>query len=452
MFDELVKEIVRELESKERRGRARGGDTKARFEYAVGFLIGELWRNSLSYPPSESSINLRSGYYSELPRYRDENLTYRQVKAAFDGMVDCRMVEVTTAGFYRKEVGSGELTRFIPTDKLLEKFESLEGHPAFQLKSDTPGDIIILRDKIDGRKQDVDYLDTPKTERFRSNLTKINDCFVKHWADVRIADTEVTKLAARIKQDEDKEPIDLSKRTLTRIFEKGSFEKGGRFYRGWWQNVPSGYRKFITIDEGVTTEYDFSQLSPHMLYFAYNHKLGEEDAYDRVLDGEHRDIVKQAFNAMVQAKSPLNQKPRKINMDGLEMDWRELRQRILDAHKPIQGLFFRAEGNKLQFKDSCVAENVMLQFAEKNQVALPIHDSFIMREGFAGDLEEAMRRAFYDEFQADIPIKREVIIERIALFDEEGNPRTDAVTRDDRKHSQWYDRNILWLYSRGQKS
>ena len=28
----------------------------------------------------------------------------------------------------------------------------------------------------------------------------------------------------------------------------------------------------------------------------------------------------------------------------------------------------------------------MLQFAEQNQVALPIHDSFMMREGFAGDL------------------------------------------------------------------
>ena len=62
------------------------------------------------------------------------------------------------------------------------------------------------------------------------------------------------------------------------------------------------------------------------------------------------------------------------------------------------------------------------------------------------------RQTFYDEFQADIPIKREVIIERIGLFDEEENPRTDAVTRDDRKHSQWYDRNTLWLYSRGQKS
>ena len=163
------------------------------------------------------------------------------------------------------------------------------------------GDVIILRNKIDGRQQDVDYDDTPKTERFRSNLTKINDCFLKHWADLRIPDAAITKLSNRINRDPDKQPIDLSKRTLTRIFTNGSFEEGGRFYRGWWQNVPSEYRKFITIDESVTTEYDFSQLSPHMLYFAYNHELGEVDAYDRVLDGEHRDVVKQAFNAMVQS-------------------------------------------------------------------------------------------------------------------------------------------------------
>ena len=450
MFEEFVKEITKELEAKESRSRARSTAPHTRFEYAVSFLLGELWRNSLSYPPRESSIHLRRGYYSELPRYRDENLTYRQVKAAFDGMIDCRMIEVTTAGFYRRDIGSGELTRFIPTDRLLEKFESLEGHPAFQLKPNTSGDIIILRNKIDGRKQDVPYEDTSKTERFRFNLTKINNCFVKHWADLRIPDAAITKLSDRINRDPDKQPIDLSKRTLTRIFTNGSFEEGGRFYRGWWQNVPSEYRPFITIDESVTTEYDFSQLSPHMLYFAYNHELGEVDAYDRVLDGEHRDVVKQAFNAMVQSSSLLNQKPDKINMDELEMGWQELRQRILDAHKPIQDLFFTGIGNKLQFKDSCIAESVMLQFAEQSQVALPIHDSFVMREGFAGDLEEAMRRAFYDEFQADIPIKREVIIERIALFDKEGNPRTDAVTRDDRKHSQWYDRSTLWLYSRGQ--
>ena len=448
MFEELVKEITKELEAKESRGRSRSADAQNNFEYAVCYILGELWKASLSYPQRECTINLRNGYYSELPRYRDDNLTYRQIKAAFDGMINCRMIEITTAGYFSRERGEGGLTKFISTDKLLEKFEGLEGHPAFQIKPNLNEETIILRNKIDGKKVNVPYEDVRKTNLYRSNLKIINDCFLRHWTDLRIKNTEYTKFAERINEDSGKEPIDLSRRTLVRIFTKGSFEKGGRFYRGWWQNVPSEYRKFITIDEKVTTEYDFSQLSPHMLYFAYNKDMGQEDAYDRVLDGQHRKIVKQAFNAMLQSSSPLNLKPRKINMDGMDMDWKELRQKILDAHKPIKDLFFRDEGNKLQFKDSCIAESVMLQFANQNQVALPIHDSFMMQEGYAGHLEEAMRRAFYDEFEADIPLKQEVIIERIALFDEGGNPRIKEVTADDKEHSQWYDRNTMWLYSK----
>ena len=66
-----------------------------------------------------------------------------------------------------------------------------------------------------------------------------------------------------------------------------------------------------------------------------------------------------------------------------------------------------------QSKDSCIAESVMLQFVNQNQVAMPIHDSFMMQEGYAGQLEEATRHAFYDEFAADIPLKQEVILKEL---------------------------------------
>ena len=56
-----------------------------------------------------------------------------------------------------------------------------------------------------------------------------------------------------------------------------------------------------------------------MLYVANNKILGSEDAYDRVLDGEHRDIIKQAFNAMVQASSPLKSCPKEINLSVIDM-------------------------------------------------------------------------------------------------------------------------------------
>ena len=371
--------------------------------------------------------------------------------AVFKGMIDCRLIEVTDVGYYDRLRMTGETTRIIPTDQLLDRLENLEGHPAITLAPNTNEEVIILRDKIEGRKVEIDYKETVKTETYRANLRKINDCLIKHWIDLRIKDSEVSRLVDRIHQDRSKDPIDLSRRILTRIFTNGSFEEGGRFYRGWWQNVPSEYRRYITIDEGITTEYDYSQLSPHMLYFAYHKDMGNEDAYDRVLDGAHRDVVKQAFNAMVQSKTALNQKPDNISLDGLEMNWKDLRQRILDTHKPIQHLFFTGIGNKLQFKDSQIAESIMLQFTNDNQVCLPIHDSFIMRQGFAGHLEEAMRRAFYEQFRSDIPIKQDIIAERVALFEEDGSPRTDKVTKDDREHSQWYDRNTLWLYHKGRK-
>ena len=137
-----------------------------------------------------------------------------------------------------------------------------------------------------------------------------------------------------------------------------------------------------------TCEYDFSQLNPHMLYFAYDKELDSEDAYDRVLDGEHRDLVKSAFNAMIQANSVLKSCPRDIKPSIADMSWGELRDRILVAHKPIQHLFFSGIGNKMQFEDSCICESVMLHFAEMDAPALPVHDSFIMHHGYGGELEE----------------------------------------------------------------
>ena len=48
-------------------------------------------------------------------------------------------------------------------------------NPAFVFPYDVDQEVIILRDKIDGRKVDIDYKDTPKTERFRANLRQINE-------------------------------------------------------------------------------------------------------------------------------------------------------------------------------------------------------------------------------------------------------------------------------------
>mgnify|MGYP000093957638 FL=1 len=398
-LEELIKETVKRIETKEGRSRSRTAEEQLRFEHATRVLIVDLWKAVKSTPIRECSINKRSGWYSENPRYRDPLLTYKQMIAVFDGLINIGFIEVTREGYFDRTIYQGKTTRFVARDELLERLQELEGHPAISIKPDFNAETIILRDKVDGRKVLQEYEDTPATERHRANLKKINSCYLRHWCDLEVQDTELAKLEARIANHATKEPIDFSQRTLVRIFSNGSFKQGGRFYRGWWQNVPSEYRKYITIDEKRTAEFDFSQLNPHLLYHSNYKVLGSDDAYDRVLEGEHRKIVKQAFNAMVQASTPLKSCPEEIDMSGLEMSWAELRDRIIKAHKPIADHFFKGVGNHLQFMDSNIAERIMLHFAGMDAPALPVHDSFILHHAYgeSGEVEEAMRRAFYEE-------------------------------------------------------
>ena len=444
-INEVCAEIIKRIEGLEFRKRSRDPRAQMSFEHAVRTIVCDLWKSNHCIPQSECSVNKRSGYYSENPRYRDPLLTYRQTKAAFDGLLELGLIKVIEEGYFDRETQQGSLTRFVASDELLEQLSTIDEHPAIVLKPDLTKECLLLRDTVNGQRQDIDYQDTPKTEGYRDNLRKINQCFLRHWADLEIKDTDIDKLGSTISEHDDKLPLDLSARTLVRIFSNGSFKHGGRFYRGWWQNVPSEYRKHITIDMKRTVEYDFSQLNPHMLYYAYNKELGSEDAYDRVLDGGHRDLVKAAFNAMVQASTILRNCPSGIDPSIADMSWVELRDRIIAAHKPIEDLFFRGEGNLMQFEDSCICEGVMLHFAAIDAPALPVHDSFIMHHGFGGELEEAMRRAFYERFGGDIPTSNEILSWVPGDDSPPHCPDLHEVLAKEREYSQWQARNDAWF-------
>ena len=454
-IDELTQEVTKRIEASEGRFRSRKAEDQLRFEHAVRVLLTDLWKAVKSTPIRECSINKRSGWYSENPRYRDPLLTYKQMIAVYEGLLKIGFIEVTTEGHFDRVIYQGKTTRVVAREELLERLQELDGHPAISIKPDLDAETIILRNKVDGRKVLQEYDDTPATERHRASLKKINSCFLKHWFDLEVQNTELAKLEARIATHATKEPIDFSKRTLVRIFSNGSFKQGGRFYRGWWQNVPSEYRKYITIDEKRTAEFDFSQLNPHLLYHRNYKQLGSEDAYDRVLDGEHRKVVKQAFNAMVQASTPLKNCPRDIDLSGMEMNWPELRDRILKAHKPIADLFFDGVGNHLQFMDSNIAEGVMLHFAGMDAPALPVHDSFILHHAYgeSGEVEEAMHRAFYNEMDGPISKIDKEILTWTYRKDEDDTRGAktldvDAILSADDDVSHWRERHHLWYAQR----
>ena len=450
-FDELCTKISQDIDAKEIRSRSRTEQEQIRFNYAVKHQLIELWKKHHTHKDNQSSIQKNKNFYSALQQYRDPYLTYRMAIQAFEGLQKLDLIEVTKNGFYDHFKMEGNLTRYKATPKLSEMLNELDGHPLIDLQPNLDFNTILLRNIIDGRRMLVPYEEDKDTEQWRINLSEINECFSRHLLDLRIKDSEIEALQDRLLSDSEKEPIDLTKKLLVRIFINNSFGEGGRFYRGWWQNVPSEYRPFITINSKSTQEHDYSQLNPNMIYSLYNHELGSEDAYSRVLGPEHRDVVKEAFNAMFQANTSLESKPRGINIDEIGMTWKELRQAILDSHKPIKDLFFTGLGNKLQFEDSIMAENVMLQFAKMDYPALPVHDSFIMHHAFGnhGELEEAMRRAFHNRFHRDIGISRELVI-RQEMKDTSNKTREvkeglEELLDAESDYSLWKKRDDMWM-------
>ena len=99
----------------------------------------------------------------------------------------------------------------------------------------------------------MDYIDTDETNKMRNNLEGINALLDRTWIDIDISDEEHIKLNEKMDKKPDKSPIDFTRRKLRRIFNNSSFEQGGRFYHGWCQEIPSSYRKYITIS-GKRTE------------------------------------------------------------------------------------------------------------------------------------------------------------------------------------------------------
>jgi hypothetical protein len=445
-LEDLIERIANQISLIEMRDRKRKAQDQFHFLHGIEHLLIQLWKGTKIHDGYEGGVNKRAGWYSEHPQYRDPNLTFKQTMAAYDGLIALRLIQETRGGYFNRETLEGGITKFVATDELLSMLSEINEDPFVVITPDPDAQCIIMRDEVEGHKKQVPYLETPAVKEMRDNLCLINRCLSEHYPDIRIKDEEWLPLQRRIMQDPDKRPIDLTRRNLVRIFSDGRFDRGGRFYRGWWQNVPSEYRRYITIDGKRTNEYDYSQLNPHMVYFLREKELGSEDAYSRVFDGEHRDLVKEAFNAMIQADKPLNQKPRDIDLSEVEFGWQYLKQAILDAHKPIEDMFFKGHGNYLQYVDSIMAEDVMLKFVKAEFApVLPVHDSFIMHYAYGdlGELEEEMRRAFHGHFKRDIKVKEEIGVMLPSSFD---GKDWDELTFEEKVHgppeySGWESRN-----------
>jgi hypothetical protein len=250
----------------------------------------------------------------------------------------------------------------------------------------------------------MDLVVTPETKRMRSNLETINKTLLKHWYDLEISDEQLITLQKQlVKGRERKRPIRFDNRTVYRSFNSTDLTEGGRFYGGWWQNLPKDFRPFILINGKRTVELDYSNMHPTILYSQVGIPR-PKDCYSNIIEPkkigpnynptELRKIIKAAFNAMLNSTRKMEYPPRGLSFSKFGLKWKEISNAILEAHQPIADYFYTGVGLKLQRLDSDIAERVLVHFAVNSIPILPLHDSFRLHNGYNAELEEVMSHSF----------------------------------------------------------
>jgi len=255
-------------------------------------------------------------------------------------------------------------------------------------------ELILLRDT---KHNEIDYEDNVTIERMRENLRLYNSTMSQ------------TRLGIDLPPDTLPKNIDWDRNRLHRVFNNSNFGEGGRFYGGWWQEMPKEIRKHITVDGEKTVELDYSAMHLRMLYAKEGIDYIGDPYVIRTDSASMRPLCKVIVLVALNAESPKKAVAairKKMNFDPTLPKVKNLDQCVSDFvsfHARVSEYFFTGIGLRLQNIDSQIAERVMLELTSKSIPVLPIHDSFICAKQHRKLLEESMVR-HYKEIVGYLPV------------------------------------------------
>ena len=308
-----------------------------------------------------------------------------------DRLVEVGLIE-QAIGFFNKEIQRGFDSRMWPTKTLVEMFAEVRFSPLDVGNSEKRLSVILKN--ADGRKEEYDQSD--ETLRMCNMLAEYNELLnqtyisIPHLEDMRVPYSDSDQENSRYLQ------VSQNNKFVRRIFNRSSFDTGGRFYGGWWQRCPQRWRRHILINDHVTNEIDFSGFHPVMLYalegINYWRDIGE-DPYDigrlSFLNDENRSrsLAKNLMLILINAtslKSSFSAFRQNASAGSPEKKFtNEQLQEVVDAlkekHKPIADNLYSDLGIHLQYLDSRITERILETFTEIGEPVLAIHDSYIVR-------------------------------------------------------------------------
>jgi hypothetical protein len=321
-------------------------------------------------------------FFPAKSRYRPKEVTYGSAIKALNAMV--------SSGLITQELGSGkhkvtcnyhsdfkcvrDATKVRPTDYLTQRLTPLMPlpiHSLTQWRTDT--EVIHLRTKTqdEGKassSQQLPYDDTPMTNTFRAEVRRVN----QHLKDHPCRYTGQHR-------------INLMQDHVTRIFNNGDWNQGGRLYGYWPMNLPKGERHYLSVDSEPLADLDFGSCFVALLH-VYDGTEFDPDAPDpfRIEGYEYlRDVIKQCAYSILNAPRRIKNYPEDIAQeDGSRppLRWREMEELIF-LHIPLfQQYAYTSVGLTLMRKESDILTAVLLDLIEQGIGFIPMHDGIMVPE------------------------------------------------------------------------
>ena len=188
---------------------------------------------------------------------------------------------------------------------------------------------------------------------------------------------------------------------LHRVYNRKSFDLGGRAYGALHQRIPKNLRPYIRINGQPTVELDFAAYHILMLY----HMEGidyQDDPYEICEGLEMRATYKAVALVGINAENDRSAygairdelEDRGIPLPAGEKPLVRLVNTFRDAHKPIAKYLFSDIGLKLQKKDSDIMNSILMKLMDRGVLGLSVYDSVIVAEQYRDILYETMIREY----------------------------------------------------------
>ena len=313
---------------------------------------------------------------------------------------------------------SGRITRVWPTSRLIRMFEDARFGP-LDIGDHADREVIILRDvdpKDADKQVEIEYEDTSDINRMRFYVKAYNKLLHRTFIDIPTLETGFIDLSSEPGGTPRRLQVNQHDKFTRRIFNRGSFDKGGRFWGGWWQRCPKEWREKIFIDDKPTSELDYSGLHIVMLYARegidywekvntdpYEIDLPDFDGTPKQLRAICKQLVLVALNAKDGASAFSAFRNDAATGSPEKRRGNDFLSKVLDLlkekHRPIAHMLANDAGIDLMNQDAKIAERIITHFTRQGIPILAIHDSFIVPMGLETELDDTMQAAFTSVMQ-----------------------------------------------------